>query len=82
MLLIRKEKGSVEFDGQLAVAFVGTVSGKPWNGSLPGGAQAIKVKQYGRIGGMFQPPVQVVVKSMTVKLRDGKTVKTMQTTRL
>jgi hypothetical protein len=42
----------------------------------------VAVKQYGRLEGMFSLPPNVVVKSVTAKLLQGQTVRSVQTAKL
>jgi len=78
VLVIQAAKNPVEFDGQLELVFSGYAKGRPWTGSPPGGFVAIKVKQYGRVDGVYQPPADLVVKTMTAKLYQGQIVRTLQ----
>jgi hypothetical protein len=82
VLIIQANKNALEFNGKLEVSFAGLQNGKAWSGALPSGAQPIKVKQYGRLEGLFELPPQVVVKSVTAKVLDGATVKATQVIKL
>lgn len=82
VLVIQAVKNSVEFSGQLELTFTGLSGGKPWTGRLPGGTQAIKLKQYGRVDGVYQPPAQVMITGMTARVLDGQVVRATQTTKL
>ena len=82
VLVIQAVKNPAEFNGQLEVSFVGVSAGRPWTGTLAEGALALKVRQYARLAGVYQVPALVVVKSMTVKVLDGRTVRTVQTVKL
>ena len=82
VLVIQASKNAPEFNGRLEVSFTGTLSGKPWTAALPGGPQAIKVRQYGRIEGEFELPEHVVVKSVLAKVMDGAVVKATQSVQL
>jgi hypothetical protein len=82
VLVIQGIKNPVEFEGQLELAFTGLSNTKPWTGGLPAGALTFKVKQYGRLEGVFQPPVQMILKSITAKVLQGQTVRAVQTARL
>ncbi|HEY8906926.1 MAG TPA: DUF6776 family protein [Rhodoferax sp.] len=79
VLLIQGVKNPVEFEGRLELAFSGLSHGKSWSAGPPGGALAIKIKQYGRVEGVYQVPDQTVVKTVTVKAIEGQTVRTQQT---
>jgi hypothetical protein len=82
VLVIQAARNPVEFKGQLEVTFSGTALGNPWTGGLPEGALPMQIKQYGRLGGVFRPPTQVEVQSISVKLLDGSTVKAMQSSKI
>ena len=78
VLVIQALKNSPEFSGRLEISLTGLQNGKPWSTSLPGGPQAFKLKQYGRMEGVFQLPPQVVVKGVTAQVLDGVGTKAAQ----
>ncbi len=82
LLVIQAARNPVEFKGRLEVTFAGLAQGKPWTGGLPEGALAMQIRQYGRMGGVYRPPAQVDIKSISVKLLDGNIVKTMQSSKI
>ena len=82
VLVIQSGKNPVEFNGRLEVSFSGLLDGKPWTANLAGTSPAIKVKQYGRMEGMFEVPAQVVVVGMSAKVMDGAVVKATQSIKL
>ena len=82
VLVIQANKNAPEFNGQLELSFIGILNGKPWLATLPGGAQAFKLKQYGRMEGVFELPAQVVVKSLNAKVLEGSVVKSVQSIKL
>ncbi len=82
LLVIQSGKGQAEFNGRLELIFSGVLNGKPWSATLPGEPPAIKVRQYGRIGGQFELPAQVVVKGVSVKVMDGATMRATQSIKL
>lgn len=82
VLVIQASRNSPEFSGRLELTFSGTINGKPWTGALPGGALALKVRQYGRLEGTFEVPAQVVVKGLTARVLDGNTVRASQSIKL
>ncbi|MDD2925258.1 MAG: hypothetical protein PHW99_08795 [Rhodoferax sp.] len=82
VLVMQAAKNPPEFEGQLELTLAGLTNGKSWTGGPPGGALTIKVKQYGRIEGVFRPPAQVLVKSITAKVLQGQVVKATQTVKL
>jgi hypothetical protein len=82
VLVIQASKNAPEFNGRLELSFSGIQNGKPWTATLPGGGQAIKLKQYGRIEGIFELPVQAVVKGVSAKVLDGLVIKAVQSIKL
>jgi len=82
VLVIQSQKNPQEFSGQLDLSFTGVLNGKPWVATLPGGSKSFKLKQYGRMDGVFEPPQQVVIKSVTAKVMDGSVVKATQSIKL
>ena len=82
VLVIQANRNAAEFSGRIDVVFSGVLNGKAWSAPLSGGPQAIKVKQYGRLEGLFEVPPQVTVKGVTAKLLDGNTVRATQTIKL
>jgi hypothetical protein len=82
ILVIQANKNAAEFNGNLELVFTGTLNSKPWTMALPGGFQKIKIKQYGRLEGVFQMPAQVVVKGVTARILDGNLVRASQSTKL
>lgn len=82
VLVIQPVKNAVEFNGKLEVTFAGTLNGKPWMMSLPGGPQALQVKQYRRIEGVVDLPPQVVVQNVSAKVLDGTTTRAVHTIKL
>ncbi len=71
VLVVQSAKNPNEFKGKLDVTISGVLGGKPWMTSLPGGAQAIDVKQYRRLDGLIDLPAQVQVKTVIVKVMDN-----------
>lgn len=82
VLVIQALKNPPEFNGRLELTFAGLLNGKPWTGILPGGAQSIKVKQYGRIEGVFEVPPQAVIRGVTAKILDGSVTRAVQSIKL
>ena len=82
VLVIQALKNPPEFNGRLELIFTGMLNGKPWTATLPGGAQSIKLKQYGRIEGVFELPPEAVVKGVTAKILDGSVTKAVQSIKL
>ena len=82
VLVIQTAKNSIEFSGRLEISLSGFQNGRPWTGALPSGPQAFKMKQYGRLEGIFEIPPQVTVKDITAKVLDGSAVKAVQTLKI
>ena len=82
VLVIQALKNPPEFSGRLELSFTGVLNGKPWVATLPGGAQAFKLKQYGRLEGIFEMPPQAVIKGVTAKILDGSVTKAVQSIKL
>ena len=82
VVIMQSQKNPPEFSGRLEVSFAGTLSGKPWTAAMPGGAQSLKFRQYGRTEGVFDLPPQATVKTVSVKVLDGTTVKATQSTKV
>lgn len=82
VLVIQALKNPPEFSGRLELSFTGVLNGKPWVATLPGGAQAFKLKQYGRLDGVFEMPPQAVIKGVTAKILDGTVTKAVQSIKL
>jgi hypothetical protein len=82
VLVIQSGKSQTEFNGRLELSFTGLLNGKPWSANLPGEPLAIKVRQYGRFGGEFELPAQVVVKNVSAKVMDGTVARATQSIKL
>ncbi|OIP20105.1 MAG: hypothetical protein CO066_12065 [Comamonadaceae bacterium CG_4_9_14_0_8_um_filter_60_18] len=82
VLMIQSGKNPAEFDGRLELTFTGVSGGKTWSGVLPDGAVAFKVKQYGRLKGVYPLPAQTNVRSVTAKVFQGTTLRAVQTVKL
>jgi hypothetical protein len=82
VLLIQAQKNAPEFSGQLEVTFSGLEGGKPWMAVLPDGPRAVRFRQYGRLEGVFELPSQTVVKTISVKVMEGSTIRAAQTVKL
>jgi hypothetical protein len=82
VLVIQSNKNAPEFNGRLELSFSGSQNGKPWASTLPGGGQALKIKQYGRIEGVFEVPAQSVVKGLSARVLDGSVTKATHSIKL
>lgn len=70
LLVMQAGKNTPEFNGRYDITLAGTLDGKPWTLSHPGGPQALQLKQYVRIDGAIDHPPQAVVKSAMVRVTD------------
>jgi len=82
VLVIVAAKNAPEFNGKLEVTFEGLQNGKPWSMTLPGGAQALQVRQYKRLEGVVELPAQSVVKTVSAKVIEGSAIRAVQTVKL
>ena len=82
VLVIQSGKNPAEFNGHLELSFSGVLNGKSWTAALSGEAPAIRVRQYGRIGGEFEVPAQVQIKSVSAKVMDGAVERATQSIKL
>ena len=81
VLVIQPVKDA-NFNGKLDLTLNGTLAGKPWTMSLPGGPQSLQFKQYRRVEGVLDLPPQAVVQSVTAKVVEGNAVRSVQTFKL
>jgi hypothetical protein len=82
MLLVQQAKDA-EFSGQYELVMAGQLDGKAWSMALPGGPRKMAVKQVARVEGTVEHPPSAVVKSVQVRIMDGRgTVRASHTTRL
>lgn len=82
VLVIQPRKNPPEFSGRLELTFTGLQDGKPWTSALPGGAQTVKLKQYGRLEGVIALPPATVIKSVSARVMEGTVTKAQQSIKL
>jgi hypothetical protein len=82
VLVLQPVKNAPEFNGKIEITINGTLAGKPWTSTLPGGAQDLTFRQYRRIEGVLDLPLQAVVKTVTAKVVEGTTIRSVQTFKL
>ena len=82
VLMIQPVKNAPDFKGKMEITFNGTLAGKPWTATLPGGGQDLQFKQYRRIEGVLDLPPQAVVKTVTAKVVEGVATRAVQTFKL
>ena len=78
LLVSQPAKNAAEFRGKLELIVDGTLNGKPWMIQLPGGAQQLQLRQYRRVEGMVDLPVQAVVKNVSAKMVEGTATRAVQ----
>lgn len=74
LLLMQTRRAAPEFSGHYEMTISGTLDGRPWTFSAPGGPQELQFRQYRRIEGLVDHPAQAVVKALTVKVTDKRGV--------
>lgn len=82
VLVTQSGKKPVELECRLELIFNGTSGKNAWSGTLPDGAVAFKLKQYGRLKGVYPLPDRTLVRSVTAKIFQGNTLRAVQTVRL
>lgn len=73
-LLVMQQGGRTqpEFRGRYEVLLSGTQDGKVWAPSTPALTQALQMRQYQRIDGLTEIPVNVVVRQVQVRVLDDQ----------
>ncbi len=71
LLVMQSGKSPVEFKGRFELQLAGTLEGKPWSFTPPGGSKALSVKQYARVEGLVEHPAPAVVKTVQVRVLDS-----------
>lgn len=82
VLVIQPVKDAPDFNGSLELTLSGMQGDKPWTFTVPAGAQLLQFKQYRRVEGVLDVPALTVVKTITAKVLEGKTVRSVQTFKL
>jgi hypothetical protein len=82
VLVLQPVKNAPAFNGKLEITLNGTQAGTPWAMTLPGGPRALQFRQYRRAEGVLDLPPQAVVKTVTAKVLEGQTVRSVQTFKL
>ena len=72
LLVMQMGKSAPEFTGRYDIVLTGLLDGKPWSMSMPNGGLPLAVKQYLRLEGMIDHPLQAVVKTVQVKVIDSR----------
>jgi hypothetical protein len=83
LLVMRGGKPTTQFNGRYELTVSGTLDGQPWSSSATSATQPLQVKQYARVEGLIDCPVQAVVQTVEVKVTDaGGAVRALQTLRM
>jgi hypothetical protein len=71
------------FNGRYELTVSGTLDGQPWSSQASSSTQPLQVKQYARVEGLIDCPLQAVVQTVQVKVTDaGGAVRALQTLRM
>jgi hypothetical protein len=70
LLVMQAGKTLPEFNGRYDITLSGTLDGKPWNFTPPGGPKPLQMKQYLRVEGMIDHTPQAVVQAVKVRVMD------------
>lgn len=83
MLVVLNGKGAAEFKGRYELQLSGQLEGRAWTQAMPGGPQALQIRQVTRVEGMIDHPAAAVIKSVQVRVMDLQgTTKATQTVKL
>ncbi len=83
MLVVQNGKVTTDFRGRYELSLTGTLDGKPFNQSLPGGAKPLQLRLYTRVEGMLDHPPDAVIKTVQVRVIDSQgAVRTTQSVKL
>lgn len=83
LLVMQPGKAVSEFKGRFDITVAGTLDGKAWSMSLPGGPKPLQLKQYARLEGLIDHPAGAVIQTVQARVTDSQgTVKSTQTVRL
>jgi hypothetical protein len=83
MVIVHNGKAQAEFKGRYELLLAGQLQGKPWTLPMPGGPQALQMRQVTRVEGVVEHPPEAVIKTVQVRVMDTHGVtKATQTVRL
>jgi hypothetical protein len=82
VLILQASKNAPEFKGMMDVTFSGTLDEKPWTMAHAPQSQAVQIKSYLRQEGLAAIPPAAVVKTVTARILQGNTVRSVQTIKL
>lgn len=72
VLLMSSRSRNADFEGKLEIVLRGQLDGKPWTQALPEGQRDIRFRQYQRVEGVVDVPVQAVVQLLQVTVTDQR----------
>jgi len=72
LLVMQTGKSPAEFSGRYELLLTGLLAGKAWTMSLPGGAKPLQLRQYARVEGMIDHPVDAVIKTVQARIIDSQ----------
>lgn len=72
LLVMQPGKAVPELNGRYEMTLSGTLDGRPWSQSQPGGPKPLQLKQYLRVEGVVEYPAEAVVKVVSVKVTDTR----------
>lgn len=83
LLVVQSGKAPAEFKGRYDLLLSGLLEGKAWTQPLPGGPQALQMRQVTRVEGLIDHPAAAVIKTVQVRVMDAKgATQATQTVRL
>lgn len=83
LLVMQAGKAPRTFEGRYEITLVGTLHDKPWSYAPPEGNRLLQMKQYLRVEGTIDHPLEAVVKSVQVRVLDaGGGVKATQSAKV
>lgn len=77
LLVLQAQKNAPAFQGRVEWQWAGILDGKPWTQDVQGG-QPLQFQHYRRLDGALPLPAKAVVKTLTVRIMDGSTVRATQ----
>ena len=72
LLVMQNGNVAAEFAGRYEIVLSGTLDGRAWSFSPPGGPKPLALRQYARVEGVIEHPEQAVVKTVQVRVTDQK----------
>jgi hypothetical protein len=72
LLVVQNGKAPTEFKGRYDLLLTGQLEGKSWTLPMPGGPQALQMRQVTRVEGLIDHPAEAVIKTVQVRVMDAK----------